>query len=42
MNQWPFILAAYAVAIGATVALVGWAYAAMRRSEARADAVTRR
>ncbi len=37
MNPWPFVIAAYAVAIAATAALVIWAYAAMRRAEAAAD-----
>ena len=37
MNPWPFVIAAYAVAIAATGALILWAYAAMRRAEAAAD-----
>lgn len=37
MNPWPFVIAAYAVAILATSALVLWAYATMRRAEAAAD-----
>ena len=37
MNPWPFVVAAYAVAIVATVALILWAYASMRRAEAAAD-----
>ena len=37
MNQWPFVIAAYAVAIVATAALILWAYASMRRAEAAAD-----
>lgn len=41
MNPWPFVLAAYAVAIGATGALVLWAYASMRRAEAAADSLRR-
>ncbi len=36
MNPWPFVTAAYAAAIIATVALLGWAYAGMRRAEAAA------
>ena len=41
MNPWPFVFAAYGVAIALTVALLLWAYASMRRSEAAADALTR-
>ena len=42
MNQWAFVIAAYAVTAAATLGLVGWALAAMRRAEADADAVKRR
>jgi hypothetical protein len=42
MNPWPFVIAAYSVAIGLTAALVIWAYASMRRAEASADALTRK
>jgi uncharacterized membrane protein YgdD (TMEM256/DUF423 family) len=41
-DAWPFVIAAYAVAIGGTLALVGWALLAMRRAEARAGALDRR
>jgi hypothetical protein len=37
MNQWPFVAAAYAVAIIATAGLILWAYASMRRAETAAD-----
>jgi hypothetical protein len=37
MNPWPFVIAAYAVAIAATAALILWAYASMRRAESAAD-----
>lgn len=33
MSQWSYVAAAYAVAIGATIALAAWAYIAMRRAE---------
>jgi hypothetical protein len=33
MNQWPFILAAYAVAVGGTGLLTIWSLVAMRRAE---------
>ena len=39
MNQWPFIVAAYAIAIGGTAGLTLWSFATMRRSEAAADAL---
>ncbi len=42
MNQWPFIVAAYAIAIGATALLTLWSYVAMRRAEAAADALRKR
>ena len=42
MNAWPFVAAAYAVAILATAALLLWTGAAMRRAEAAADALTRK
>ena len=37
MNPWPFVVAAYAVTIIATAALILWSYASMRRAEAAAD-----
>jgi heme exporter protein CcmD len=39
LNQWPFIVAAYAVALLATAGLVLWSYAAMRRAERDAEAL---
>jgi hypothetical protein len=33
MNQWLFVAAAYGVTLGATVALIGWSYVAMRAAE---------
>ena len=41
MNQWAFVIAAYAVTVLATLGLLGWAYAAMRRAESAADALKR-
>ena len=41
MNPWPFVIAAYAVAIALTAALLLWAFASMRRAEAAADALKR-
>ena len=42
MNPWPFVIAAYAVAIGLTAALLLWSFASMRRAEAPADAISRK
>jgi hypothetical protein len=42
MNPWPFVIAAYGVAIVLTAALLVWAYASMRRAEAAADASMRK
>ena len=42
MSPWPFVAAAYLVAICLTAGLLGWAYASMRRAEAAADALMRK
>jgi hypothetical protein len=39
MNPWPFVAAAYVVAIALTAALLIWSYVAMRRAEAAVDAL---
>ena len=36
MNAWPFVVAAYAIAVVGTLALTGWSWASMRRAEAAA------
>ena len=41
MNPWPFVTAAYAVAILATAGLLVWAFVSMRRAEAKADTLKR-
>ena len=41
MNPWPFVAAAYGIAIAATLVLTLWAYRAMRRAEASAEALKR-
>lgn len=39
MNQWAFVIAAYAVAVVATAALLIAALVSMRRAEAQAERV---
>ena len=41
MSHWPYILAAYAVAVAATAALVLASWAAMRRAEREAERLGR-
>ena len=40
MNSWPFVIAAYAVAIIATAALLLWAWRTMRAAETAAEALS--
>ncbi len=35
LDQWTFVLAAYALTIAATLVLVGWSWLAMRAAERR-------
>ena len=42
MNPWPFVIAAYSVAVVLTVALLLWSYLSMRRAETAADALSRK
>ena len=42
MNPWPFVVAAYAVALTGTAALTLSSWLAMRRAETEADKVGRR
>jgi uncharacterized integral membrane protein len=42
VNHWPFIIAAYGLALGGTVLLTLASFLAMRRAEARAEAVRRK
>jgi len=37
LNQWNFVIAAYAIGVGSTLALVAWSWIAMRRAERRRD-----
>jgi hypothetical protein len=42
IDPWAFVIAAYGVAIFATVALLVSSYASMRRAEAAVDALSRK
>ena len=42
MNHWPFIIAAYGIVLGASVALTAWAWTSMCAAERFADEVTKR
>ena len=42
MNPWPFVVAAYALALAGTAGLTLWSWLAMRRAEAEADKLSRR
>ena len=42
MNPWPFVIAAYAVAIAATACLLLWSFASMRKAEGHAESLKRR
>jgi len=37
LDPWPFVIAAYALGVAATLALVGWSWLAMRRAEKRRE-----
>ena len=38
LDQWPFVVAAYAIGASGTLVMVAWAWAEMRRAEKRRDA----
>ena len=42
MNQWAFVIAAYAVTLAGTAGLMAWALVAMRRAEAAAERLRER
>ena len=42
MTEWSFVTGAYAVALIATVSLLIWAYASMRKAEAAAEELKRK
>ena len=37
LDPWPFVMAAYALGVGATLALAAWSWLAMRRAEKRSE-----
>lgn len=37
LDPWPFVAAAYAIGVLGTLALIAWAWLAMRRAERRRD-----
>ena len=42
LDQWDFVIAAYAVGLVGTIAMIIWSWMAMRRAERRRDEVRRR
>jgi len=41
MNHWPFVIASYAIVLISTCGVVGWAYAAMRSAEKKAEQLSK-
>jgi hypothetical protein len=41
LDAWPYVIAAYAVAVSGTAGLLGWSIIALRHAEKRADAIDR-
>ncbi|WP_165938493.1 hypothetical protein [Parafrankia sp. BMG5.11] len=41
LDPWPFILAAYAIGVLGTLALLAWSWLAMRRAERRREGAGR-
>ena len=42
LDQWEFVIAAYAAGVLGTLAMVAWSWLAMKRAEARRDEVKRK
>jgi cytosine/uracil/thiamine/allantoin permease len=42
MNAWPFIIASYGITLGGALGILLWSYGAMRRAEAKVDALRER
>jgi len=37
LDQWTFVMAAYAIGIAGTLLMIGWSWISMRRAEKRRD-----
>ena len=37
LDPWSYVIAAYAIGVAGTLAMVGWSWIAMRRAEARRE-----
>jgi len=42
LDQWEFVIAAYAIGVLGTLVMAGWSWLEMRRAEARRDEVKRK
>lgn len=42
LDQWNFVIAAYAVGVTGTLAMVAWSWLAMKRAEARRERARRK
>ena len=42
LDQWPYVVAAYVVAVLATALMLGWSWIAMRRAERRREDAKRK
>ncbi len=42
LDQWDFVIAAYAIGVLGTLLLAAWSWLAMRRAETRRDAARRK
>lgn len=42
LDQWEFVIAAYALGVLGTLAMAAWSWLAMRRAEARREEVKRK
>ena len=42
LDQWTFVVAAYAIGVGGTLALVVWSWLAMKRAEKRREEARRK
>lgn len=42
LDQWNFVIAAYVVATGSTLAMVSWSWISMKRAEEKRDKVKRK